>query len=82
MIITWDLTVRYEIFKKNYISVDGNFARLNEDIWNDGDIFEDVRSGYAVGYGYNSIIGPIELRYSWTPDNNQNIWYINVGFWF
>jgi len=76
------LTARYEIFKKNFVSFTGNFGRLNDDIWNDGRIFEDTRTGYAAGYGVDTIIGPIELLYSWSPDNNQNHWYINVGFWF
>ncbi|MCA0933205.1 patatin-like phospholipase family protein [Lutimonas saemankumensis] len=76
------LTFRYEIFKKNFLSFTGNFGRLNEDIWNDGRIFEDTRSGYAAGYGVNTFIGPVELIYSWNPDNEQNHWYINVGFWF
>ena len=76
------LTARYELFKKNYLSFTGNFGRLNDDIWNDGRIFEDTRSGYALGYGYNSIIGPIELVYSWSPDTNRSFWYFVVGFWF
>lgn len=76
------LTARFELFKKNFLSFTGNFGRVNDDIWNDGRIFEDTRTGYAAGYGINTIIGPIELVYSWNPDNNQNFWYINVGFWF
>ena len=76
------ITTRVEIFRKNFISFTGNFGRINDDIWNDGRIFEDTKSGYAAGYGIDTIIGPIELLYSWNPDNNQNHWYINVGFWF
>lgn len=76
------LTVRYELFKKNFLSFTGNFARVDDDLWNSGHIFEDTKSGYAVGYGLNTIIGPIELNYSWNPDNKQDYWYINVGFWF
>jgi len=76
------VTVRYEIFKKNYLSFTGNFARLNDDLWNDGNIFEDTRSGYAAGYGVETIIGPVQLHYSWNPDTNRDFWYINVGFWF
>ena len=76
------LTARFELFKKNFLSVTGNFARVNDDIWNDGRIFEDTRSGYAIGYGLKTVVGPIELVYSWNPDNNNNFWYINVGFWF
>ena len=76
------LTVRYEIFKKNYLSLSGNFARVNDDLWNGGSIFEDTNSGYAFGYGVKTIIGPIELLYSWSPDTNNSFWYVNVGFWF
>jgi NTE family protein len=76
------LTARVELFKKNFLSFTGNFGRVNEDLWNDGRIFEDTKIGYAAGYGVNTIIGPVELVYSWNPDNNQNFWYINVGFWF
>ena len=76
------LTVRYELFKKNFLSFTGNFARVDDDLWNGGRIFEDTKSGYAVGYGLNTFIGPIELNYSWNPDNKKDYWYINVGFWF
>ena len=76
------VTIRYEIFKKNFLSFTGNFARLNDDLWNNGNIFEDTKSGYAAGYGVNTIIGPVELHYSWNPDTNRDFWYINVGFWF
>jgi NTE family protein len=76
------VTIRYEIFKKNFLSFAGNFARLNDDLWNNGNIFEDTKSGYAAGYGVNTIIGPVELHYSWNPDNDKDFWYINVGFWF
>ena len=76
------VTARYELFKKNFLSFTGNFGRVNDDIWNDGRIFEETRTGYAAGYGVNTIIGPVELVYSWNPDNNQNFWYINVGCWF
>ena len=76
------LTLRYELFKKNFLSFTGNYARVNDDIWNDGRLFEDTKSGYSAGYGVNTIIGPIELIYSWSPDTNQDFWFINVGFWF
>lgn len=76
-------TFRYQIFKNNYISAIGNFARVGDDLWNAGSIFDDTKSGYGIGYGFNSIIGPIELKYSWSPDKkDQEYWYFNLGFWF
>jgi NTE family protein len=75
-------TARYELFDKNYVSFIANTAGINDQIFSDGSVFNDLKSGYAVGYGIKSIVGPIELKYSWTPDNNRNQWYFNIGFWF
>jgi len=76
------LTIRYEIFKNNHISFVGNFAELDDGLWDDLNFFQNVRSGYAFGYGLKTIIGPIQLQYAWTPDTGQDIWYINLGYWF
>ncbi|MFL3661007.1 MAG: hypothetical protein ACI6PN_04585 [Polaribacter sp.] len=35
-----------------------------------------------MGYSYNSIVGPIALKYNWTPDNKKGFWLFNLGFWF
>lgn len=76
-------TFRYEIFKDNYVSATANYARVSGDLWNAGSIFDDTKSGYAIGYGLNTFIGPIELKYSWSPDNkDQDYFYFNLGFWF
>ena len=75
-------TLRYNPFEKHYISFTGNYARVASDLLNEGAIFDDTKSGYAVGYGLDSYIGPIEIKYSWTPENKQNYWFFNVGFWF
>jgi len=76
-------TIRYQLFKNNFISATGNYARVSDDLWNAGKIFEETKSGYAVGYGLNTFIGPIELKYSWSPDSrDQDYWYFNLGFWF
>ncbi len=75
-------TLRYEIITKNYISFTGNVAGVNKNIFTEGSVFEDLKTGYAIGIGNKSIIGPIELKYAWSPDNNQSYWYFNIGFWF
>jgi len=76
------LTLRYEIIKNHYTSLMVNVARADADLFNKGAIFEDTKTGYAIGYGLNSPIGPIEVKYSWSPDTDQNFWFFNVGFWF
>ena len=59
-----------------------NYARLEDNVFKDIDLFKNVKSGYAIGYSYNSFIGPIELKYAWTPDINKSVLLFNLGFWF
>ncbi len=77
-----DFTVRYEIFKKNYVSFTSNFVEVDDNLWNDFDFFQNIKTGYALGYGMKTIIGPIEVKYSWRPTDKQNFWYFNLGYWF
>lgn len=76
------LTLRYNVYKKHYANITGNYTRLSDNLWNGGDIFENTLSGYAVGYGYDSFIGPIQVQYAWSPNTKNNFWYFNLGFWF
>ncbi len=77
-----ELNFRYRFTDKHYASFIANYGRLDGNVFRDIDIFKDVKSGYAIGYSYNSFIGPIELKYSWSPDNKQQYWLFNLGFWF
>jgi len=76
------LTLRYEFIKKNFVSFSGNYARVEDDIFNEGLIFDNTRSGYMASYGLETFLGPVEVHYSWSPDHNEDYWYFNVGFWF
>lgn len=74
--------IRREFFKENYLSFIANYARVAHDLFNKGNLFQNTKSGYAVSYGVNSFLGPIELIFTWSPDSNQKFWYLNFGFWF
>ena len=76
------LTLRYEFVRKNYISLVGNYARVENDLFNEGRLFENTKSGYMAGYGVETFLGPVEIHYAWSPDHKENYWYFNVGFWF
>ena len=77
-----ELLFRYAFAEKHYASFIANYARLDDNVFKDIEIFKNIKSGYALGYSYNSIIGPIELKYSWSPGNKQSAWLFNLGFWF
>jgi len=73
---------RYEFLPKNYLMATANYARIGSDLFNEGRIFEDTKSGYMFGYGLDTFLGPIEFNYTWSPDHKENYWYFNVGYWF
>ncbi|PQJ75362.1 patatin-like phospholipase family protein [Polaribacter gangjinensis] len=77
-----EFTFRYRFFENHYASIIANYARLDSNVFKDINVFKNVFSGYAVGYSYDSFLGPIELKYSWSPDTNQRYWLFNLGFWF
>ena len=72
----------YSFAEKHYTSFIANYARLDDNVFESLDDFKGIKSGYAFGYSYNSLIGPIEIKYSWSPDTNKNYWLFNLGFWF
>ncbi len=76
------LNIQYELFKKNYFILSANVTGVNNQLFFNGTVLDDLKTGYAVGYGLNSIIGPIEIKYSGTPENKKRYWYFNIGFWF
>ena len=77
-----EFNLRYNFADKHYATFIANYARLEDNVFKNLNLFDDIKSGYAVGYSYNSIVGPIELKYSWSPDNKQSYWLFNLGYWF
>lgn len=77
-----EFNFRYRFLENHYATVIANYARLDDNVFKDIDLFKNIYDGYAVGYSYNSIIGPIEVKYSWSPDTKQRYWLFNLGFWF
>lgn len=76
------LKLSYEVFKKHHISATANYLSIKDNFFNDNIYFEDIKSGYSFGYGTETIIGPIELKYAYSPDNKKGFWHLNIGYWF
>lgn len=76
------ISLRFNLFKNQYFNMLANFARVDDSVLNGIDLFSDTKSGYALGYSIKTLIGPIDLKYSWSPDTKKNYWYFNLGFWF
>ncbi|WP_282134657.1 patatin-like phospholipase family protein [Seonamhaeicola maritimus] len=73
----------YEVYKNHHITVEGNWANVDDDIFDSGEWFTlpDYR-GYALGYAIDTFLGPIQAKYTYSPERNKGIWFVNLGFWF
>lgn len=77
------LTLDYEIFRKNHLNFAVNIANVEDDLFQTTEWFSKIDyTGYALGYALETFIGPIEVKYSWSPETKASVWFFNVGFWF
>lgn len=77
------ITADWEFYRKNHFNFSANYAIVGNNIYDEGDFFaRPDYSGYAFGYGLETIIGPIEIKHSWSPETKDHLTWISVGFWF
>lgn len=75
--------VDWELFKKHHLNFSANIANAGNGIFENKEwITAPNYSGYGLGYSLETFIGPIEAKYTWSPELSKGIWFFNVGFWF
>lgn len=73
----------FELAPKNHIMFAANFANVDDDLFRTGEWFTAPNySGYGLGYGLESLIGPVQLYYSWSPERNNGDFFFSIGYWF
>ncbi|MBO6880876.1 MAG: patatin-like phospholipase family protein [Winogradskyella sp.] len=76
-------TLDYEIFKKHHILLAANYANIEDGIFETGEwITAPDYSGYALGYSLETFLGPLEGKYTYSPETGDGYWFFNLGFWF
>ncbi|WP_235016434.1 patatin-like phospholipase family protein [Aquimarina sp. AU474] len=77
------ISVDYELFKKNHVNLSANFANVGNKLFSTGRWFENPEfTGYALGYGIDTFAGPVQVKYSYSPELGEGNWFFSVGFWF
>ncbi len=73
----------YEFLKRHHLNFSINFANTGDDIFSDLDWSHITKfSGYSLGYGMQTIIGPVEAKFTYSPDTGRTYGFVSVGFWF
>lgn len=77
------LTLDYEFYRRNHLNFAANFAQIGDRLFDSTEWLSHPEfSGYAIGYGLESFVGPIEVKYTWSPETREDYLWFAVGFWF
>ncbi len=77
------LQIDYNFYKKNHFIFTANYANVEDDLLSTGNWLSlPDFSGYGIGFGSQTILGPVDLKYSYSPETKNSIWFISIGYWF
>jgi len=76
--------LNYNFYNKHHFNINANFANVGNNILS---INEWVNltgySGYGIGYGLESFLGPIQAMYSFSTDpNTKDHFFVSLGYNF
>ena len=75
--------IDFEIAPKNHLLFAANFANVDDDLFRTGDWFTPPTfSGFGIGYGLESLLGPVQVIYSWSPEIDKGNFFFSIGYWF
>lgn len=77
------LELDYKIFPNNHIIASANIANVENQLYTTGNWLSlPDYSGYALGYGLETFLGPMEVKYTYSPEIKESYWFFSLGFWF
>ncbi|WP_432672439.1 patatin-like phospholipase family protein [Flavobacterium sp. SM2513] len=75
--------VDYRFYKKHHLNFAGNFANVGNKLFDSDAWLERPNyTGYAFGYGLETIVGPLEIKHSWSPETKEHYTWFSIGYWF
>jgi NTE family protein len=75
--------IDFELTPKNHVLLSANFANVDDDLFRTAQWFEEPSyTGYGVGYGHESFLGPLEIHYNWSPEIKEGNFFFSIGYWF
>lgn len=74
--------IDYLLGENHHLKLTANIATSGDSVFESNDWLKIKHTGYAIGYGIKSFLGPLELTYSFSPEVEKGIWYVNLGWWF
>lgn len=77
------LTLDYEIFKKHHLNITANICNVGDGLFESRQWIEGIDyTGFALGYGMETFLGPLQIKYAYSPEFDQGEWHVSAGFGF
>ncbi len=77
------ITFDYNFYKKLHLITSANIANVGDNLFEDNKWVDAIDySGYALGFGADTFLGPVEIKYSYSPEIEKSVWYVSVGYRF
>lgn len=78
-----DFDFHYEFYKNHIFTASASFANVDDGLFKDSDWLSlPDYSGYALGYGIKTFLGPMQVKGSWSPEIKRTQWFVSLGYWF
>lgn len=76
-------TLDYEWLNNHHVLLMANYANVENQLFETGNwLSTPDYTGYALGYSLETFLGPLEARYTYSPETGEDYWFFNLGFWF
>ncbi len=73
----------YEFARNHHLVFAANITNVGDRLFETGEWIDEIDyTGYSIGYGMETFLGPIELKYAYSPEMDTDEWHVRVGFSF
>lgn len=70
-----------KVLRNHYFSAFVNYANITDD-FDELKLLKYEYSGFGLGYGYDSPLGPISCLWTYSPNTKSGLFNVSLGFWF
>lgn len=77
-----NLDLDFEFIRNNHLVFSSNIANIGDELFENGEWYKIRHYGFAAGYGLDTFLGPLELKYAYNPEKGKSLWYVSAGFRF
>lgn len=70
-----------KFLRNHYFSGFANFGNVTDD-FDELSVIKYKYTGFGLGYGYDSPLGPIIGLWTYSPQTKKGLFHVSLGFWF